>query len=250
MINVMIVDDERHACSRLADLVEEVPGCKVIACSHNGLEAVRKADILEIDLVLMDIHMPGMDGIEVARHMNKCKQPPQIIFTTAYRQYAFSAFDVDAKGFLLKPVMRHQLGRKLKEIQRSSVNEVHEPPVQKQRSHIYCQSSGRLDLIALKDVIYFKSENKYTLVKHLNGVNLIDDTLKELEEEFADTLVRIHRNALVNRNYIKSLEPGAEKRMLLGLKETNRKLYVSRRYIPKVRRHLKHFSNKPYKNKV
>ena len=244
MINIMIVDDEKHACRHLADLVSEVPGCNVIAFSHNGMEAVHKVDTLNVDLVLMDIHMPGMDGIEVARHMNKCGHPPKIIFTTAYRQHALSAFEVDAKGFLLKPVMRRQLNKKLLELQYGSRRAVREPSVKKHRSYIYCRHGKRFDLIALKDVIYFKSQNKYTLIKHTDGMNLIDQTLKELEEEFSESLIRIHRNALVNKDYMKSLENDGYKRVLLGVKGTSMKLHVSRRYIPKVRRYLRQFSTK------
>lgn len=247
MMNIMIVDDEKYACDRLVKLVSEIPGCYVKACSRNGLDAVEKVDALDVDIIFMDIHMPVMDGLEAAMHINKIANPPQIIFTTAYRQHAFSAFGVNAKGFLLKPIMRHQLRDKLKQLQPSpTVRGVREVGQYNRncRSHIYCRIANQLELIPLEDIIYFKSEQKYTMVKHINGSHLITETLKQLEQEFSGMLIRVHRSTLVNKVYMKCLYRDDDGKLQLGLKGTNNILYLSRRYSTAVRTYLKQFTTK------
>ena len=244
MMNIMIVDDEKHACDRLVQLVSEIPGCYVKACARDGLDAVEKANALRIDVVLMDIHMPVMDGLEAARQINKAANSPQIIFTTAYRQHAYSAFGVNARGFLLKPIVRYKLREKLDQLQQPSrVGYVKEPIPRrvKQRSHIYCRVANQLELVAVDEIIYFKSEQKYTMVKHVNGVHLIEETLKNLEYEFADILMRVHRNALVNKSYMQCLIRTDTQLAELTLKNTRDKLYLSRRYIHRVRSYLMQF---------
>lgn len=242
-MNVMIVDDEKHACDRLAELVAEIPGYYVKACSQDGLDAVKKVDTMDIDVVLMDIHMPVMDGLEAAKHMNRSAKSPQIIFTTAYRQHAFSAFGVNAKGFLLKPIMRRQLKEKLAQLQKPrTAKRVQEASPSAHRSRIYCRVANQHDLIAIKDIIYFKSEQKYTMIKHTHGMHLIDETLKQIEQEFGDILIRVHRNTLVNKSYMQYMKQDDRKRTWLGLKCISDKLYVSRNYITQVRGYLKQFS--------
>jgi len=239
----MIVDDEKNACERLSQLVSEIPGCYVQACAYDGLDAVRKADALELDVVLMDIHIPAMNGLEAARHMKKSNHPPQVIFTTAYRQYALSAFEVDAKGFLLKPVARRQLREKLDQLQQKpAVRYVREARPNNRRSHIYCRSASHLELVALEDIIYFKSEHKYTKVRHIHGSHLIEESLKQLEHEFSDFLIRVHRNALVNKDYMRSMEHEDRKQARLGFKCTDDTLPLSRRYIPIVRAYIRRFA--------
>ena len=246
MINILVVDDEKYACDRLIQLVSEIPGCYVKAYAYDGLDAVEKADVLDIDVVLMDIRMPVMDGLEAARQMNKKANSPQVVFTTAYRQHALSAFDVNARGFLLKPIARYQLREKLEQLRQPDivrgVKEV-APYNRNHRNHIYCRVANQLELIPLEDVIYFKSEQKYIMVKHIEGSNLIDETLKDLEQEFSDTLMRVHRGALVNKIYMKSLSRGDDHRLWLRLKCTSDTLRLSRRHISQVRTYLRQFSN-------
>ena len=231
MINIMIVEDEKHACDRLVELVSQIPSCHVTACARNGLDAVEKVNALNIDVVLMDIHMPVMDGLEAARHMNRSANSPQIIFTTAYRQHAYSAFEVNAKGFLLKPIARCKLREKLDQLQQPDnggyVREAM-PQNKRRRSHIYCRVANQLELIAVDDIIYFKSEQKYTMVKHVNGTHLIEETLKNLEHEFRDILMRVHRNALVNKAYMQRLRRTNNQLAELSLKGTSDKLCLSR----------------------
>ncbi len=244
-MKIMIVDDEKYACDRLIQLISEIPGCYVRACAYNGLEAVEKVNALDIDVVLMDIHMPVMDGLEAARHMNKSTNSPQIVFTTAYREHALSAFEVNARGFLLKPIARHQLKEKLEQLRQPDITRgVKEVGIYQRdrRSHIYCRIANQLELVSLSDIIYFKSEQKYTMVKQVNGSHLITETLKNLEQEFSDILMRVHRSTLVNKVYMKSLHRDDNQRLRLYLKCTDDTLHLSRRYITRVRAYLKRFS--------
>ena len=251
MLNIMIVDDEKYACDRLEQLVNEIPGCHVRVCSQNGLDAVEKLEVMDIDVVLMDIHMPVMNGLEAARHMNKNSKSPHIIFTTAYRQYALPAFEVNARGFLLKPIIREQLKAKLYELEKLDkskrsaktryVREVGEYKDDSRR-HIYCRIANQLSLVSLEDIIYFKSVQKYTMLKHINGSHFISETLKNLESEFKTTIIRVHRNTLVNKVYMKALIQDQRRQMYLHLKCTGDTLLVSKRYAPNVRKYLKLFS--------
>ena len=243
MMGVLIVDDDKSACERLSRMVGDTPGCCVVGHAGNGFDAVRKVDELDVDVVLMDIHMPGMDGLEAAYHIGHTERPPRIVFTTAYVQHAFAAFGLDAAGYLLKPIMRERLSDKLEQLRGRHTLGVREPPPpgKKTRSHVYCRVGKALELIAIKNIILFRADHKYTVVHHTAGRNLIDDPLKYLEQEFADRVIRIHRNTLVNKAFIKSFEKDAGGRVLVSLKDFQSKLRVSRRHVANIRDFMKQF---------
>ena len=193
----------------------------------------------------MDIHMPLMNGLEAARCMSGKPNSPHVIFTTAYQQHALSAFEVNAQGFLLKPINRRQLEEKLNRLRQPKLARYVKEVGQYQsdrRDYIYCRIANQLELVALEEIIYFKSEQKYTLVRHVNGSHLINETLTQLEHEFNDIMMRVHRCAIVNKTYMKSLSRDSRLRLQLSLKCTPDKLLLSRRYITRVRDHLKQFS--------
>ena len=246
-MRVLIVDDEAPARDRLRQLVDDLDGYEVAGEAANGNEAVEVAAAEKPDIVLLDIRMPGLDGIEAAHHMNASERPPAIVFTTAYDQYAIDAFDACAVGYVLKPVRRARLEAALAQasrLARSTLDEVAGAPgVESRRDHVCAQIGDRLRLIALDDIDYFRADQKYVAVHHSEGVDLIDESLKSLEEAFGDRFVRIHRSALVAIARIETLEKTADGKCRIVLRRPSQDdddaLIISRRHVADVRRRLK-----------
>ena len=246
-MNILIVDDEAPARDRLRQLLEEDGTHSVVGEAGNGKRALELAAELEPDVVLLDIRMPGLGGIETAHHLNTFENPPAIIFATAYDEYAIEAFEASAIGYVLKPVRRERLDQAL-ELARRLSNSVlgdvaRKSGIPDRRKHLCKQSQGELKLIPVSDVQYFLADQKYVSAFHTNGQDLIDDSLKALEEEFADTFVRIHRGALVAVSSIDSLRRTEDGRMQVmfrgGGTDDNEGLIVSRRHLTDVKRRLK-----------
>ena len=246
-MNVLIVDDEAPARVRLRQLLEEDGAHTVVGEAGNGKRALELAAKLEPDVVLMDIRMPGLNGIETAHHLNTFENPPAVIFATAYDEYAIEAFEASAIGYVLKPVRRERLDQALELAKRLSNNVLGEVAKKSgmpdRRSHVCTRSQGELKLIPVSDVQYFLADQKYVNVFHLNGQDLIDDSLKTLEDEFSDTFVRIHRGALVAVTSIESLRKTADGRSQIvlrgGATDDDDGLIVSRRHLTNVKRRLK-----------
>jgi two-component system response regulator AlgR len=246
-VNVLIVDDETPARVRLRRLLEEDGAHTVIGEAGNGKRALELAAELEPDVVLMDIRMPGLNGIETAHHLNTFENPPAVIFATAYDEYAIEAFEASAIGYVLKPVRRERLDQALelaKRLSNSVLGEVAKKSgLPEHRSHVCTRSQGELKLIPVSEVQYFLADQKYVNVFHLNGQDLIDDSLKTLEDEFADTFVRIHRGALVAVTSIESLRKTEDGRSQIvlrdGATDDDDGLIVSRRHLTNVKHRLK-----------
>lgn len=242
-MKIIIVDDEPLACERLQRMLTELSGHELVDTANNGEEAIAKVEQYEPDIILLDIRMPGMDGLEVAEHLSRLEKPPAIIFTTAYDEHALAAFDAQATAYLLKPIKQLQLQQALERAQ--SLNKAQlqkltaETNTPRQRSHISATNAGHLELIAVSDILYFQADQKYITVCHRDGSVLIEDSLRHLEEEFSDSFIRIHRNALVALQHIKGLERGAEGRHYLLLKHCDTSLLISRRHLAEVRKMLK-----------
>jgi two-component system, LytTR family, response regulator AlgR len=242
-MKVLIVDDEAPARARLRRILEELEGCVVSGEAANGREALQLTASLQPDILLLDIRMPGMDGLETAQHLRSLGQPPAVVFTTAYNDYAVQAFEAHAVDYLLKPVRRERLAdalrhaRLLTRVQAGALREASELPASRQR--ICASVRGSLQLVEVDDIRCFQADQKYVTVVTPDGEVLIEDTLKALEEEFADRFVRIHRNALVARRYIDGLlrdDEGHGRLQLSGIATT---LEVSRRHIAEIRRLVK-----------
>jgi len=233
---VLIVDDEAPARERLRSLLAEIDGAQVVGEAATGEEALRQTEDLGPDVVLLDVRMPGMDGLEAARHLNLLEHPPAVIFTTAYDEYALNAFDAQAVGYLLKPIRKEKLAAAI-----LSAGRLTRPQLQKisgdtrRRSHIAVKHREGLRLIPVEDVQYFLAEQKYTTVRHLKGEDLIEDSLRALEDEFGSDLVRIHRNALVSVRYLERIERGAEGQYFVCLRGCEAPLAVSRRMASELR---------------
>ncbi len=241
-MKVLIVDDEAPARERLAQLVDDIGGHKVVGGAGNGEEAVTQANRLRPDVVLMDIRMPGTDGLTAAARLSRGDKPPAVIFVTAYGEHALDAFDARAVDYLVKPVRRARLEEalgKARSLTRAQIEALTAGEIQGSREHILCRRRGNLELIPLHQIHFFQADNKYVTVCHIDGEDLIEDSLRQLEEEFADRLVRIHRNALVCRNSLGGLEREADGRRVVAIRGTEHRLEVSRRHVPEVRRLLR-----------
>jgi two-component system response regulator AlgR len=246
-MRILIVDDEKPARDRLRQLVDDLGVHDVVGEAGNGEEALALAMQLGPDVVLLDIRMPGMDGIETAHHLNAMSEPPAVVFATAYDEYAIDAFDARAIGYVLKPVRRERLERALEHAQRLAASALAElsgdPDMASRRSHVCARVKGELRLIPIDQVRCFIADQKYTSVHHQGGQNLIDDSLKSLEEEFAEEFVRIHRGALVRVAEIDRLEKQADgkTRVVLrdGSKDATDALIISRRHVADVKRRLR-----------
>ena len=246
-MKVLIVDDEPPARERLKQLLQDEPSYECVGEAANGSDAVRLAAELLPDIVLLDIRMPGMDGIETAHHLNTLKQPPAVVFTTAYDEYAIAAFDARAIGYVLKPVRRERLTNALDHAARlapralKSVAE--EARLNTPRKHICARAHGELRLIPVEDIVCFRADQKYVTVDHVNGQDLIDDSLTALADEFSDNFIRIHRGAIVALRYIDRVEKTADGKSLVVLRDDSqvddKELIISRRHLAEARRRLK-----------
>ena len=246
-MNVLIVDDEAPARDRLRQLLEEDGTHAVIGEAANGRRALELVAQLSPDVVLLDIRMPGLSGIETAHHLNTFENPPAVIFATAYDEHAIEAFEASAIGYVLKPVRRERLNRALELAQRLSYSALGtvagRAGIDARRNHVCTRSHGEMKLIPVNDVHYFLADQKYVSVFHTKGQDLIDDSLKALEEEFEDAFVRIHRGALVAVQSIESLKKTEDGRSQVVLRnggpDDAEALIVSRRHLTNVKRRLK-----------
>lgn len=241
-MRVMIVDDERPALTRLSGMLEGNSEYQVCCEASNGLEAVRLAEEYKPDIILLDIRMPGMDGLEAARHLAEMEQPPAVIFTTAYGEHALEAFETHAVAYLLKPIRKEKLLEALSvaaKPNKAQLSQIATETQKDKRTHICARVRGNLELIPLIDIYYFYADQKYVTVRHKNGEVLIEEPLKNLEVEFSDEFLRVHRNALVAINIVNGMEKTPEGRFHVRLKGLDETLEISRRHVPQVRSFLK-----------
>ena len=246
-MKILIADDEPLARSRLQSLLDALNGWRVIGEAANGRQVLELVQQHQPDVVLLDIRMPGMDGMEAAEHLNKLPNPPAIFFTTAYDQYALQAFKSHAVDYLLKPIKQQQLEQALQaatQLTRAQLQslaqlqqEQDKPPL-----HISARVQGGVRLVPINEVLYCLAEHKYVTVCYHDGEVLIEEPLKSLEQKFADQFIRIHRNALVAKQFIRGLRKDNEGRVFMQLQHCAQQLEVSRRHLPQVRELLRSLS--------
>jgi two-component system response regulator AlgR len=234
LLKILIADDEAPARNRLRELLGEIPETRVIAEAANGKEALAMASETLPHVMLLDIRMPEMDGIEAAEHSLKLYHPPAVIFTTAFDAHAMQAFDMNAVDYLLKPIRRERLvialkkARALLPTQLGGIKQL-----RPQRTHFSVSERGRILLIPVHDVIYLRAELKYLTVRTREREYLIEDSLVNIEKEFPDLFIRLHRNCLVAQSSIRGFErrhnEDGESHWVTLLKELPETLPVSRR---------------------
>lgn len=242
LLKVLLVDDEHLARARLrsllADCNEPVTVVGEAAHAVQAMEALRRGGC---DVVLLDIHMPGADGMALAAALRELPAPPLVVFVTAHVEHAVRAFELEAVDYLTKPVRRERLQQALQKARR-----LLQPPVvsvaPEPASAADClliQDRGRTERVPLREVLYLKAELKYITVRTASKEHILDGTLNELEERYRTWLVRIHRNALVARRAVRALEkhhhPQDGEGWVVRLDGLDERLAVSRRQLAAVR---------------
>lgn len=241
-LRILIADDEQPARVRLrevlADCAHAIP-FEVVGEAATGLEAFVAVQKQPVDVLLLDIRMPDMDGLECATHLNRLEAPPAIIFCTAYDAYACQAFEQNAVDYLLKPVRAERLLRALHRAQRlnSTALDALRASDAAIRTHLAVPERGRVKLVPVADILYLKAEQKYVSVRTVDAEYLIEDPLTRLEAEFGDTFVRVHRSCLVARARIRRLGKAstAEDSHVLELDGLAEPIGVSRRQYTQLR---------------
>jgi two-component system response regulator AlgR len=245
-MNVLIVDDEHLARQRLRKMLSATSEYQIIGEAENGEDALRKTQASHPDVVLMDIRMPGMDGIEAASYINRMNKPPAIIFTTAFSDHALHAFEAHAIDYLLKPIKQSRLEAALeaaKRINKSQLSQLFENETSGAREKICVKSRGSLELIPVEEIFYFKADQKYVTLRTADHEYLIEESLKNLEEEFSRQFIRIHRNALVAQHMINGLIKNTGGHACISFNEIDDLLEVSRRHLPYIRKTIKSSSS-------
>lgn len=241
-MKVLVVDDEPPARARLRGLVGELSGVDAVLEAANGLDALGLVQSERPDVVLLDIRMPGMDGLEAARHLARMEAPPAVIFTTAYDAHALAAFEAQALDYLLKPIRRNRLEAALARaarLSRRQVNSLVGPGRGEVRTHLSATMHGSLRLVPVDEVRYLRAEHKYVVVGYPAGQVLVDDSLAVLAEELGRRFLRVHRNALVAVEHVRRLERGATGRQQIVLDGVDERIEISRRLAGAVRKRLR-----------
>lgn len=234
MFDILIVDDEQPARDRLRRLIDALPDFRVAGEAGSGAEALEKVRQLGPHILLLDISMPVMDGMTLARALRESEAAPAVVFCTAYQDQALRAFDVEAVDYVVKPVRAERLERALARAGRYLGSEAAEQQEHFLRSTV----GGKVVLTPIHRVICLLAEDKYTTVIHERGDTVIDDSLTELERRFPKLFFRIHRNALVSRRHLRGLERTPDGIAHALLSGTDRKPEVSRRNLSSLRKLL------------
>jgi two-component system, LytTR family, response regulator AlgR len=237
-LRLFLVDDELPALNRLQDVLGDCQhDClhEVVGTATNGVTALARLAELDVDAVILDIQMPQMSGIEVARKLLGLAKPPAVIFATAFEDYGVAAFDVRAVDYLLKPIRQDRLLTALHRVMDLHRTQPLQMPQgnHNARSHFSVTERGRVHLIPVGDAKYLKAEQKYITLRTIDREYLLEDSLTRIEEEFAHAFIRIHRNCLVARDALagfeREVQTGGEAHWVAVLRDLPERLAVSRR---------------------
>jgi two-component system response regulator AlgR len=237
-LRALVVDDEQPARERLTALLQELPQVEVVGEARDAGEALLRLGELDPDLLYLDVRMPGMSGLELARHLATLDDPPAIIFTTAHDEHAMEAFEAEAVGYLLKPVRKEKLAAATERAQRLTARQLDAVASPAPRTHLAVRTGDAIRLLRVEDVACLLAEQKYTTVRHAGGEDLIEDSLRALEAEFSGHFLRVHRAALVNRDFIEAIERIADGSHVVKLRGIAEVLPVSRRLVAELKASL------------
>ncbi|KRG62816.1 chemotaxis protein CheY [Stenotrophomonas humi] len=239
-MKVVIADDEPLARERLRSLLAEHAGTIVVAEAANGADALHACAQTQPDLVLLDIAMPGIDGLEVARHLAHFEPRPAVVFCTAYDAHALSAFEAAAVDYLMKPIRAERLAAALARARTVIAGRATAAPAQTtQARRVLCaRLRGSLRLVPVEDIVYLQAEEKYVVVHHKRGQDLIEESLRSLEDEFGERFIRIHRNCLVARDQLQEVRRTPAGQVQAVLRDMPVLLEVSRRCVANLKTEL------------
>lgn len=226
-LSCLVVDDEPLAAERLADMIAAIPDCKVVGMAGNSGQAFALIATLRPDLVMLDITMPGENGLDLAKRLQNTEHPPAVVFCTAYDAHALKAFEAQAIDYLLKPVRAERLAESIERVRRLKPvagMQLSMPP-----TFVSASIGGVIRRIDMEDIYYLQADDKYTVAHHRGGEHVLDASLKELEVQFGEKLLRIHRNCLVNPAQLSELRRDADGHVWAVLKDVEKPLEVSRR---------------------
>ncbi|WP_206770761.1 MULTISPECIES: LytR/AlgR family response regulator transcription factor [Pseudoalteromonas] len=231
MINVLIVDDEPLARARVRRLLTMHPNYHVVGDADNGEQAVTLCKELQPDIVLLDINMPKLSGLEVAKALKLLAIPPAVVFLTAHSEHALEAFELAVDGYLVKPITEQALTKTLLQLSKLNRTQVNRPV----HSHITYQLAGAMRRVNIDDVVCCVAEQKYTRLIFVGGEAIIEHSLKQLESTYSQQLLRIHRNTLVNKLHIQSLHCSVSSGHHLIMRHYDEPLTISRRALKTVK---------------
>jgi two-component system response regulator AlgR len=236
MIRTLIIDDEPPARARMKRLLESVADCVLVGEAASGSQALEMIPRTQPDLLLLDISMPGMDGMALARTLRSMDRPPAIVFCTAWPDQALEAFDCDALDYLVKPIRKERLQTAIGKVRRL----LEQQPVDAGPQYFLRSTvGGKTTMVSLDAVICLVAEDKYTTVFYTGGKTVINDSLVDLEKRFPEQLMRVHRKALVARRMIRGLDSVGGGSARIVLEGTEFKPEVSRRKLAAIRKYLR-----------
>lgn len=239
MMRVLVVDDETLARDRLKRLLQELHGVEVVGEAADGKAALTATARLQPDLLLLDVRMPGMDGMEAARHLATLPHPPRVIFTTAYGEHALEAFEAEAIDYLVKPVRKERLAQALERAAKLLTPATLTATEPQGPAHLTVKKHGNLELLTIEEILYYQADNKYVTAHLVAREELLEESLRQLEEMLGERVLRIHRNALVSTAALIGIEKDVAGSHYVTLREIGRGPEISRRHVPEVRRFLK-----------
>ena len=239
-LTALVVDDEALARARLRTLLGDckAPTASVEGEAANATQAIELLRRQQFDVALLDIHMPGADGLTLARALRALPHPPALVFVTAHAEHAVQAFELEAVDYLTKPVRLERLQQALQKVERLVLNQK-EPEPEIPEEVLVIQGRNRTERVPLSEVLYLKAELKYITVRTAEKSHILDGSLSELEKKYASQFMRIHRNALVARRAVRALEkhydPEEGEGWAVRLNGLDELLVVSRRQLAAVR---------------
>lgn len=235
MLKILVVDDEALARERLKRMVQQLKdsgmALNVVGEASNGIDALEQADLLSPDLLLLDVRMPGMDGLTAAQKLAAQEYPPAVIFCTAYNDFALQAFEAEALGYLVKPIKLEELRRNLERVAKLFASRGDSAS----RSKLISRTHQGLKLVNVADIRLLQADQKYVTAYYPNGELLLTESLKQLEEQYPDTFIRVHRNALVGQRYITGMI-NRDNQLFITLDGVSVEPLISRRLESQVRK--------------